>query len=120
MSDEDKQHINLTRPDKVTVLSDVLAAVEKKRQLCLQKRWKLKKNNGEQIILRDLCDKMVVWINKFKEVGDIVAQYNPGHASLPWAAVRFILQAGGYTSVSYSTKADNVRRLSMTVRYLVR
>ena len=31
-------------------------------------------------------------MNKFKEVGDIAVQYDPGHAALPWAAIRFFLQ----------------------------
>ena len=30
--------------------------------------------------------------NKFKELGDIAVQYDTGHASLPWAGIRFILQ----------------------------
>ena len=32
------------------------------------------------------------WVRKFVEVGDVVAQYDPGHAALPWALVRFVLQ----------------------------
>lgn len=34
---------------------------------------------------------VAVWIQKFIEVGDIAIQYDPGHAALPWAAVRFVL-----------------------------
>ena len=34
----------------------------------------------------------MVWIRKFVEVGDIAIQYDPGHAALPWAAIRFLLQ----------------------------
>lgn len=44
------------------------------------------------IILRDLLEKVMVWVNKFKEVVDVAIQYDPVHAALPWAAVRFLLQ----------------------------
>ncbi|KAI0162220.1 hypothetical protein GGR57DRAFT_517591 [Xylariaceae sp. FL1272] len=36
---------------------------------------------------------ILIWLNKFKEIGDIIIQYDPTHAALPWAAVLFILQA---------------------------
>ena len=92
MSDEDKEHIDFNRTDKLTILNDVLVAVEGKRQICMQRRWRYKRSNGEVIILRDLFEKMMVWVNKFKEIGDVAVQYDPGHASLPWAGVRFFLQ----------------------------
>ena len=34
----------------------------------------------------------LVWIGRFKEIGDIAIQYVPVHAALPWAGVRFLLQ----------------------------
>src|SRR4051795_4500117 len=67
--------------EKLAVLSDILVAVEEKKQLCMQRRWRLKKPNGDVIILRDLCDKILVWVNKFKEVGDSAAQFDPVHMS---------------------------------------
>lgn len=30
-------------------------------------------------------------MSKFKEIGDIIVQYDPGHAALPWAGFRFLL-----------------------------
>ncbi len=92
LTDEDKQSIDFSRTDKTTILADVLHAAELKKQLCLQKRWKYTKSNGHVIILRDLCEKMIKWVDKFKATGDLALQYDPSHASLPWAAVRFLLQ----------------------------
>lgn len=40
----------------------------------------------------DLFRKIVKWIDLFKQVGDTVVQYDPVHAALPWAGVRFLLQ----------------------------
>lgn len=60
--------------------------------LSLRKRWKYTKPNGDTIIVRDVLEKIVRWIEKFKDTGDIIVQYDPSHAALPWAAVRFLLQ----------------------------
>jgi ankyrin repeat domain-containing protein 50 len=65
--------------------------VEKKREECEEKRWKFN-INGRQIILRDVAEKVIVWINKFKEIGDVAVNFDPIHAALPWAGVRFLLQ----------------------------
>ncbi|KAI5817430.1 hypothetical protein BZA77DRAFT_386720 [Pyronema omphalodes] len=37
-------------------------------------------------------DKLLNWMDKFKEIGDIVVQYDPVHAALPWAAFRLLLK----------------------------
>lgn len=56
---------------------------EEKKEQCLRRRWTIRKPNGGTLILRDVFEKIVVWVQKFKEVGDIVVQYDPVHASLP-------------------------------------
>lgn len=50
--------------------------------------------NGRQIILRDVAEKIIVWIDRFKQVGDIAVNFDPVHASLPWAGIRFLLEVG--------------------------
>ncbi|KAF8247663.1 hypothetical protein K440DRAFT_289711, partial [Wilcoxina mikolae CBS 423.85] len=47
---------------------------------------------GETIVLRDVADKILAWVTKFQQIGDIAVQYDPTHAALPWAAFRFVLQ----------------------------
>jgi hypothetical protein len=71
----------------------VLREAKNKKQICLRKRWKFQKPNGETVIIRDLLEKIADWVNRFKEIGDIAVQFDPTNASLPWAAVRFLLQA---------------------------
>ena len=44
------------------------------------------------IDLRDRADKILEWVEKFKQIGDIAVQYDPVHAALPWAGIRFLLQ----------------------------
>jgi hypothetical protein len=55
------------------------------------KRWKAT-IGGREVILRDVFSKIIRWIDHFKAVGDIAVQFNSGAASLPWAAVRLLLQ----------------------------
>lgn len=64
-----------------------------KKELCIKKQWRFKKPNGEVIILRDVVEKIIAWLDKFKIIGDLAMQYDVLHAALPWAAVRFVLQA---------------------------
>ena len=54
--------------------------------------WKVKLR-GEEVVLREVGMKILRWVDKFKQIGDIIVQYDPGHAALPWAAFRFLLQA---------------------------
>ena len=65
-------------------------AVTQQRALSA-KRWKAT-IGGKEVILRDVLAKIIRWVDHFKAVGDIAVQFNSGAASLPWAAVRFLLQ----------------------------
>jgi hypothetical protein len=93
LDDKDKLGVHFERANKLAILEGVLKAVDEKKQACLKGRWKYKKDNKE-IIIRDQLEKMVEWVNKFKEVGDTAIQYDPVHAALPWAGIRFFLQVG--------------------------
>jgi hypothetical protein len=77
-------------------LEDVFKEVEKKKELCLQKHWKYERN-GKVIILHDVCVKIMKWIDRFRQIGDIIVQYDPGHAPLPWALFCFLLQVCSFT-----------------------
>ncbi|KAH6962404.1 hypothetical protein BKA56DRAFT_560140 [Ilyonectria sp. MPI-CAGE-AT-0026] len=66
-------------------------AAEKIKRLD-DKAWKFR-FRGRDIILRDVAGKIVLWLGKFKDVGDVVVNYDPAHAALPWAAIRFLLSA---------------------------
>ena len=74
------------------VLNEVLAAANEKKQQCKDKQWKYTRSNGTVIVFRDIFDKIVSWINKLTDIGNFVAQVDPVHAALPWAAIKFFLQ----------------------------
>lgn len=92
LKDKHKQNVDFQRTDKNAILVDVLEEVQKKKQACVERRLKYKRKNGEVLVLYDVYEKIVKWVMKFKEVGDVAMQYDPGHAALPWAAIRFFLQ----------------------------
>lgn len=55
-------------------------------------QWTFKRRDGRQVSVRQVIEKVAGWLNRFKEMGDQVVQYDPGHAALPWALVRFVLE----------------------------
>jgi len=91
-SDSDKRNINFNRPDKLNILAELHAAAEKSRQRSVESRWKYIRKSGETVIIRDIFEKIIRWIVMFKQIGDVAVQYDPIHASLPWAGIRFLLQ----------------------------
>lgn len=92
LNDEDRRNIDFGCPDKLKTLTDLHALTEKSKQECIKKRWKYTCKSGETVILRDVFDKIIRWIDIFKQVGDIAVQYDPVHTALPWAGIRFVLQ----------------------------
>lgn len=96
--DKYQQNINFSSDVKNEALRDLHIQTETARKKAIDSRWKLTRKNGETVIIRDVAEKIVRWINLFSKVGDAVTQYDPGHAALPWAAVRFVLQV--YRNIS--------------------
>jgi hypothetical protein len=79
--------INHNTTGNTNVAAAALRTAKEKRDICLRKRWRYHKSNGKDIILRDVLDKIVGFLDKFVAVGDAAVQYDPAHASLPWAGV---------------------------------
>jgi hypothetical protein len=77
--------------DRLSALQGFIYETSKVRDACLQKQWQFHWR-GERVVLRDVAEKILVWVRKFKEIGDIAVQYDPGHAALPWATFRFVLE----------------------------
>ncbi|KAI4913476.1 hypothetical protein J4E90_005193 [Alternaria incomplexa] len=73
------------------IVDAVLDEAVTQQRVLAAKRWKMT-IRGKEVILRDVLGKIIRWIDHYKAVGDIAVQFNSGAASLPWAAVRFLLQ----------------------------
>ncbi|KAI8715924.1 hypothetical protein NCS52_01101400 [Fusarium sp. LHS14.1] len=97
LPEEDKAWINCNSQRSLdssgTGVHGIIDLVDQKRQQCEAKRWTTASLFNTTIDLSDLASNAITWLNKFKEVGDIIVQYDPSHAALPWAATRFILQS---------------------------
>lgn len=91
LSEEHRSNINFSC-DKLSTLQNLKLDVEKAQKKCDEKRLHCKRKNGEKVIFRDVLGKVLKWITIFRDVGDLAVQYDPGHAALPWAGVRFLLQ----------------------------
>ena len=87
LPDELKQQLGT---DKLGTLQSVLNAATQAKEANMATRLKLR-GGGTEVDVQETADRLIGWIIKFKEVGDIAMQYDPVHAALPWAGVRFIL-----------------------------
>lgn len=92
LPDEDRSIIGPSTSDNLNILVNLHADAEKYKQKSLDSRWTYTRKDGKTVILRDVIEKIVRWVDTFKQVGDVAVQYDPAHASLPWAAIRFVLQ----------------------------
>jgi len=120
LDEELKTSLDLKEATHSDILSAALKVAQEKKQICVQKRWTLKKRNGEIIILRDVVEKIIVWVEKFIAVGDAAMQYDPGHAAPAWAALRLVLQVISSGPLPMILVLTAVRWLSMTKRSLAR
>ncbi len=55
---------------------------------------------GREVILRDVAAKLLAWLDMFKQIGDVVVDFNPDCYALPWASVDFLLNVSGRRSKS--------------------
>ena len=77
-------------PDAQAELQKVKEVAEEKGQSC----------NDEQYVhlgrspvrMREIYENVANWARKFIQTGDLIAQVDPLHVGIPWAAVRFVLQ----------------------------
>ena len=93
LPDELKQQLgmnNCIAANKLQTLQDLLATAVQAKDTSMAKRLNFKWGDKE-INVQEVADRLVGWITRFKEIGDIAVQYDPTHATLPWAGVRFIL-----------------------------
>jgi hypothetical protein len=73
-------------------IASLCALAAKQRDACEKGQWKVAFRGHQIIILRDTTAKILAWLDKFKQVGDVAVQYDPQHFALPWAGVRFLLE----------------------------
>ncbi|KAL1599675.1 hypothetical protein SLS60_007478 [Paraconiothyrium brasiliense] len=115
IDDEDAQKLKLNGAERNTILKSLMIDVEAKRRNCLEKRWRYTKSNGDSIVLRDVFEKVATWVEKFKQIGDVVAQYDATQMSLPWAGIRLLLQVTVNDVQTFGAMAEGVEYISNLV-----
>jgi hypothetical protein len=92
ISKADRDCLEFEVQDAERIPSQILATIEERVEEGRRRQWRFHKRDGSEVVLREIFVKIVKWINKFKALGDLTIQYDPVHAALPWAAIRFFLQ----------------------------
>jgi hypothetical protein len=69
-------------------INDLVNIAKTKQEECEKKFWRFHIGDHE-IIIRDYAVKIVGWLQK---IGDIAVQFAPPQASLPWAAIKVVMQ----------------------------
>jgi len=101
-------------------MQNLLKVLNQKQKLCLDKRWKYVNFRGQTMIVRDFFEKMSYYVKKFVEVVDVAVQYDPEHAALPWAEVRFLLQLVINATDLQPIMAESLEKVSeMITRYAI-
>ena len=86
-----RRYVAQSSQDIRTAVQTAQDATQRHRKLCEDKRWQWS-FRGHVVILRDEADKVVLWLDRFKSAGDVVANVAPLHVGLPWAGVRILLE----------------------------
>jgi hypothetical protein len=65
------------------------AAESRQKEYKSKGAWTIK---GHKIEWRALVGNIVKFLDKFKDVGDVLAGLDPAHAGIPWAVVKILLE----------------------------
>ena len=112
LSEDDQQQFDFSQEDKRAALESLLSTVETQKADNINAQLVIRRRQEKPIVLREILAKIVNYINKFKEVGDIITQYDPAHAALPWAAVRLVLQVAVSEQQVYISMIDGSEHVS--------
>ena len=86
-----RQHIVPNATDVDAVVQQALTAARQKQAICQAKRRTFT-FRGHTVVLREKADKIVKWLDRFKQVGDVASNADPVHVGLPWAGIRLLLE----------------------------
>jgi hypothetical protein len=86
-----RKHLLVGTRDICAAVDDAYRAALGHKLICEDKRW-CWNFRGRNVVLRDEADKVLLWLDRFKSIGDVVANVDPLHAGLPWAGIRMILE----------------------------
>lgn len=89
-----QQKINVkgTEPKPLNAqIRELLEVTKMKQEECEQKSWKFRVGHHE-IVLRDCAAKIIGLLKNIRDIGDIAMTFAPPQASIPWAAVKIVIE----------------------------
>jgi hypothetical protein len=86
-----EEHASIGGEDPKLALDAAYKEAEKKQREYKDKAW-VWTVGKHKIPLRDVASNVVKFLDKFKEVGDVVTSIDPVHAGLPWAGFKVLLE----------------------------
>ena len=99
-----KQKTLLCNFPKPTDSDELINAVRSKQAELEKLSWASHYKLGNKTYnIKKIMENVIIWIDRFKSIGDIIVQYDPTHIALPWAGVRFLLQVGDVSTVTNAT-----------------
>ena len=102
-------------------LKDEVHCVSEEARLRAQDAKKNERTiGGSKYTYRQVYDNVANWADKFKLVGDLVVQADPGYATLPWTLIRFAITTAVSESENYRRMLEGTEYVSQLVtQYLV-
>ena len=97
-------------------MDKVQEATESKKKDCISKGWKLYRNKkGEEVKLRHVLEKISTWVKTIIKVVDVgVSADQSGHATLPWAIVKYLTMVWSMLQMAKAAD-DRVHRLDSRI-----
>lgn len=119
--DSDSDSGTGSHQNKLDMLESLRQTTQEAYDICIRKRWQIViPGKGKKIIIRDLLSKIAHWVEVFKSVGDQAVSLGPGHASLPWAGTRFLLQIAINDFNKFDFVVQGAEKIAkMTARYRI-
>ncbi|KAK7422187.1 hypothetical protein QQZ08_009655 [Neonectria magnoliae] len=93
----------------------VLQAVNDRQQECIQRKWKFKKENGEEIIIRDLLEKIAGCVRRFPKDSVLTVDDDAINDSFPWAVIRFLLRAAASDTQEFGARINLLEVISRLI-----
>ncbi|KAK8221521.1 hypothetical protein IWZ01DRAFT_43965 [Phyllosticta capitalensis] len=112
LSYEDRQMFKICGEPHIKILDDIQSKVKTCRDECLRKKWKIKGFRGREIVVRDICAKLMSHIDSYLHVIDIAVQYDPVHAALPWAGIRFLFRIALNSTETFEAMIEGLETAS--------
>lgn len=81
------QH-NCNTSTQLQQIQDLASLAKKRQEECEKKFWKFRVGDHE-VVLRDYA---VTIIGSLQKIGDVAIQFAPPQASIPWTAVKVLMQ----------------------------